>query len=331
MKKIYYSLILLTTVFTCKAQYVPTNSQAFQFIYLYNPAFAGVENFDDVKFGYRYQWAGFGKYSPRFLNLSYQKRIKQPLDMSYNSQRLSNSSRTGQKQLPRGKRIIHALGGNIFQSNVGVIRSIGGSFNYALNYPLTEMTRFAFGASGVLENRKMDLSEVTLRDPDEYYNYLLRSSSSQTDFSVRVGALLYGEKFYVGVSYLPVLNIPLQASDLALEQPFYRASIQGGVSFSPTDDVKIKPSILALLQMNNKVVIDYNVKAYLQNKVWLGLTYRDVKSGVAILGFNINEKFTASYSYELSLGEFKRFDDGSHELVLAARLKNLKRYSQYIW
>jgi hypothetical protein len=97
------------------------------------------------------------------------------------------------------------------------------------------------------------------------------------------------------------------------------------------EGVMLKPSVIGLLQMNNQVALDYNVKAYFQNKLWMGLTYRDIKSGVALFGFNINDTFTASYSFELSLGDFRKFDDGSHELVLAARLRNLKRYSQYIW
>jgi hypothetical protein len=33
----------------------------------------------------------------------------------------------------------------------------------------------------------------------------------------------------------------------------------------------------------------------------------------------------------MSLGNFQKFNDGSHELVLAARLKNLRKYTQYIW
>ncbi len=314
-----------------KAQYVPNNSQAFQFMNLYNPAFSGVENFDDLKFGYRYQWAGFGKYSPKFINLAYHRRIKQPLDLAYNSTRISDFSSSGNQSLPKSKRMIHGMGVNIFQSSVGVIKSIGGSFTYSLNYPLSKGYRFAMGVSGLIENRKLNIGEVAVRDPDEYYNYLLRSSTSQTDFNVRAGVLLYSENFYVGFSYLPLVNIALQASDLAMETPFYRGSVQLGYAFPLNAEVTLKPSIIALMQMNNEFVVDYNVKAYIQNKVWLGLTYRDIKSGVAILGFNLNETFTASYSFELSVGDFKKFDDGSHELVLSARLRNLKRYAQYIW
>lgn len=331
MKKLLPGIALVLMSTTLFAQYVPNNSQAFQFMSLFNPAFTGVENFDDLKLSYRYQWAGFGKYAPKFINLSYQKRIKHPLDLSYNSQRLSNLAAARVEQLPRSKRMIHGLGLNIFQSRVGILKSIGGAMSYSINYPLTTRSRLAFGVTALLENRKMDVADVTVRDPDEYYNYLLRSSTAQTDLNVRVGALLYKENFYIGMSYLPLVNIALQASDLAMEEPFYRASVQAGVAVPMNAEVTLRPSIMALLQMNNRLAVDYNVKAYVQNKVLLGLTYRSTKSGVAMLGFNINDTFTATYSFELSVGDFRKFDDGSHELVMAARLNNLKKFTQYIW
>jgi type IX secretion system PorP/SprF family membrane protein len=329
--KLFLVLMLSIASAAVRGQYLPNNSQSFQFISLYNPAFSGVENFDDLKLGYRYQWAGFGKYSPKFINLAFNTRLKQPLDMSYNAMRRSDYSNSRAAQLPRSKRIIHGLGGNLFQSSVGIVKSIGGSLSYSLNYPLTNKMRVAVGVSALVENRKMDVSQVDVRDPDPFYDYLLRSSTTQTDLNLRTGAVLYSERFYLGFSYLPLVNIALQASDLAMEESFYRGSLQAGYAFSVAEGVMLKPSVIGLLQMNNQVALDYNVKAYFQNKLWMGLTYRDIKSGVALFGFNINDTFTASYSFELSLGDFRKFDDGSHELVLAARLRNLKRYSQYIW
>lgn len=331
MKKLLSGIALAIMSTTLYAQYVPNNSQAFQFMSLFNPAFTGVENYDDLKLSYRHQWSGFGKYAPKFINLSYQKRIKHPLDLMYNSQRLSSLAATRTEQLPRSKRMIQGLGVNVFQSKVGILKSIGAGMSYSLNYPLSSKSRLAFGLSALVENRKMDVASVDVRDPDEYYNYLLRSSSAQTDLNIRAGALLYLENFYIGVSYLPLVNIALQSSDLAMEDPFYRGSVQAGIAFPVNADITLKPSILALLQVNNDLVVDYGVKASIQNKVLLGLTYRDIKSGVIMLGFNINDTFTATYSFEMSVGDFRKFDDGSHELVMAARLNNLKKFTQYIW
>lgn len=331
MKKILWVILLIASA-PASAQYVPNNAQGFQFMPLYNPAFAGIENFNDLKLSYRYQWAGFGEYSPKFLNLSYQTRLIEPLDLSYNSLRLSDPSAASPENLPVARRMIHGLGGNLFHSEVGVLKSIGGSVNYSIHYPVSEKARVAAGLSLVIENRKLDVSEVTVRDPrDILYNNLLGSSTSQTDLNLRAGALLYSENYYFGVTYLPVLYTVLEASELAMTEPFYMASAQAGVALRLNPDVTLKPSIIAMMQMNNEFTIDYNAKAFFRENIWLGLTYRDIKSGVAIVGWNFDERLSASYSYEMSLGEFKQFNDGSHELVVSMRLNNFKKYSQYTW
>ncbi|HEX8037603.1 MAG TPA: PorP/SprF family type IX secretion system membrane protein [Chryseosolibacter sp.] len=331
MKKLAFVILLWLPAFTLVAQYIPNNAQTFQFMPLFNPAFSGIEHYDDLKFSYRYQWTGFGDYSPRFLNISFNKRIVEPLDLAYNSLRLSDPAALQEEHLPRSKRMIHGLGGDLFHSEIGILKSIGGDVHYSIHFPLAGKTRFAGGVSVLVENRKLDVGEVTVRDPDQFYNHLLASSTSQTDLNIRAGALLYSERFYLGVTYFPVLYTALEASELAMTEPFYRGSVQAGVSVPLSADVTFKPSVLALVEMNNNLVVDYSVKASFKQNIWLGLTYRDVKSGVAILGWDFNDRLSASYSYEMSLGEFKQFNDGSHELVLALRLHNIRKYTQYTW
>ncbi|MGC1244541.1 MAG: type IX secretion system membrane protein PorP/SprF [Chryseosolibacter sp.] len=331
MKKLTLIFICLLFSASLWGQYIPNNAQSFQFMPLFNPAFTGIENFNDLKFSYRYQWSGFGSYSPKFINLSYHARMVEPLDLAYNSLRVSDPSSMNPENLPRSKRMIHGLGANLFHSEVGVLKSVGGNVNYSIHYPVSEKARFAAGLALLIENRKLDVAEVSVGGPDPFYDYLLSSASSQTDLNVRAGVLLYSPTFYVGLTYLPVVYTVLQASELAMTEPFYRGSLQAGVSILMSADVTLKPSLLALVQMNNKLAMDYNVKAFFKENIWMGITYRDIKSGVAILGWNFDEKLSASYSYEMSLGEFKQFNDGSHELVLALRLNNFRKYNQYTW
>ena len=104
-----------------------------------------------------------------------------------------------------------------------------------------------------------------------------------------------------------------------------------GYSFPLTPALTFKPSLLALWQMDNKFSIDYNVKMYIEQKLWFGVTYRDTKNLVGLMGFNLNELLGASYSYEISTGGMQQFSDGSHELVLAVRLNNFKRLSPVTW
>ena len=107
--------------------------------------------------------------------------------------------------------------------------------------------------------------------------------------------------------------------------------MQAGYSFPLSATMDLKPSVLALMQMDNTFVIDYNVKLYIQEKIWFGLTYRDVKSMIGVFGFNLNEKLGASYSYELQANDSRQFLGGSHELVLSVRLNNFKRQKQQTW
>jgi len=211
-------------------QYVPSNGQAFQFASVTNPAFSGVENFNSLKMGYRYQWSGFGSHSPRYMNLSFNTRLRHPVDLRYNAMRISKPSLVQPENLPKRKRVIHGLGANVFHSKVGVINSIGASVNYAWNYPLSKKFRLSIGVSPFVESRSLRLEDIDFKDPDPFYNHLLGSATSQVDLSVRGGALLYSGGFYLGLSYLSIVNESIKASDVALEEPFYRASFQTGFS-----------------------------------------------------------------------------------------------------
>jgi type IX secretion system PorP/SprF family membrane protein len=329
MKRILL-LVLVGSCLELYGQYLPNNSQAFQFSPILNPGFSGIENFNDLKLSYRYQWTSFGEFSPTFINLSYNTRIKKPVDLSYNSIRISNSAIA---KVPRGKRIIHGFAGHLFQSSVGVIESLGAGATYAFHYPIVNQFRVSLGVSGFVENRRLNIHEVTVRDPDNdtFYNHLLNSSTSQTDLNVRAGLLLYTPDFYFGVSYLPLYYEAIQSSELAFEEPFYMATAMIGYAIRVNPQFILKPSAVAILQVDQSVIYDISVKAYVQNKVWAGVTYRSVGTGAGMIGFNFNERFGVSYSYEIAFGEFQQFSGSSHELVLGMKLKNFRKQSQYTW
>src|ERR1700748_3758896 len=59
MKKIFYLLIIIGFIVeTATAQQKPQYTQYVFNNYLLNPAVAGIENYTDVKAGYRSQWTG---------------------------------------------------------------------------------------------------------------------------------------------------------------------------------------------------------------------------------------------------------------------------------
>jgi type IX secretion system PorP/SprF family membrane protein len=313
-------------------QYVPNNGQAFQFVSVTNPAFSGVENFTDLRLGYRHQWSGFGSHSPHYMNLSLNTRLRHPLDLRSNAMRISKSTLVQPENLPKAKRIIHGFGANIFNSKVGIINSLGASFNYSWNYPLTKKLRLSMGIGSVVEARKLHLEDITFREnPDPFYDHLIGSAASQVDLNFRGGALLYSQRFYMGISYLSIFNQSLQASDVAMEDPFYRGSVQTGFSFRANRAWSFKPSVIAYLLMDNSFVMDYGAKAYLMDKGWLGITYRDSGTGIFLIGLNVTELLNVTYSYEVGFGGFQPFGGSSHELVMGLRINNLKKAESWVW
>lgn len=335
---------LLLTIFTiclltaaAHAQYVPGTNQAFQYAPVFNPAFSGIEGYKDLKLGYRYQWTGFGGGAPKWLNLAYNFRLKEPLDLNLHALRTNsnvNVNKRRKEDIPAIKRAIHGFGVNLYNESLGPIDRTGGGINYAFHYPLTPTLRLSGGVGVIIDNTRIDLNALELafqNNPDPFWMNMRANGANHTDLSVRAGALVYSSDFYLGFSYLPVYNATLKTSEVTGADPFYKGTVMAGIAWPLSPSMVLKPSILALWQMDNKFVIDYNAKMFIEEKIWFGATYRSTRNLVAMLGFNLNEMLGASYSYEISTGGMQQFSDGSHELVLSLRLNNFKRLSPQTW
>ncbi len=317
------------------AQYVPNSNQSFQVAPLLNPAFSGIEGFRDLKVSYRYQWTGFGSSAPKFINIAYNFRVKEPLDLNLHALRTTSAmTRRKKDDIPVIKKVIHGLGFNVFSESLAPTNRIGGGINYAFHYPLTNNLRLSGGVGAMIDNTRIDLNKLEYEfntNPDPFWQNLRDNGSNHTELNIRAGALIYSENFYLGLAYFPVLYESLKSSEVTVDRTFYRGSVMTGYGFLLTPALNLRPSILALWQMDNRFTIDYNVKMYIEQKLWLGVTYRDTKNLVGLIGFNLNELLGASYSYEVSTGGMQQFSDGSHELVLAVRLNNFKRLSPATW
>jgi type IX secretion system PorP/SprF family membrane protein len=317
-----------------QAQYIPNSSQPFQYMPVYNPAFAGMDEFTDLRLGYRQHMTGFGGSAPKMLNAVINFRLRQPLDLVTHAMRSSNGEALRDANiLPRRKRIIHGFGGNVYNEKVGLFNRLGAGVTYAFHYPLSKSVRLSLGTGVSVESRKLDTNGIDLGDniADPFYNSLMQNGSNQSTLNVRAGFLLYSKSFYIGGSYLPLVNSAIGASDLSTPEAYYQATLQTGLSLQINDNFMVKPSVMGLMDLNNEFLIDYTVKGYLKEKAWAGLTYRSIKSTVLTVGFDFNPLIGVGYSYEMVMGDMKQFNSGSHEIVLALRLKNFKSLTPYAW
>jgi type IX secretion system PorP/SprF family membrane protein len=316
------------------AQYVPYSAQNFHLASLYNPAFAGIENFVDVKVGYRYQWAAFKDAAPQFGNISVNFRVKQPLDMRWNALRPSRTDFS--KIIPRRKLSIHGLGVNVYSEMIGPFKATGAGVHYAVHFPVSKKAFLSGGIGAMLQNSRIDQSELywgpeqDVDTSDPIYQKVMSGGGNHSELWTRAGLLFYTENFYLGATYYP-WNTTVKTSDVNFKNAYYRAGIQTGLAIPLNEDFTLKPSIWALWMVTGKWAVDYGAKFYMQDKTWFGLTYRDSQSGVVSGGFNVSTLFSASYAYEFPLGRLRTFSGGSHELMLALRFRNFKKDNQRVW
>lgn len=331
MRRLLQFLLLIVPL-TASSQYVPQSGQNFHFAPVFNPAFTGIENFIDVKAGHRYQWTGFKNNAPQFSNLMFNFRIRQPLDLTSNGLRPSRSDFSN--IIPKRKLAINGLGFNLYYESTGPLQRSGVGLHYAIHYPLAERVFLAGGVGAMVEMTRVNGDEFywgeNFQESDPVYEYLSSGGGNHSELWTRAGLLIYGEKFYIGGTYYPA-NFSLQTSDLAFNRQLFKGNFQAGIAFPLNEDIDLKPSIWGLLQLNGELLIDYNAKFYMQDKVWFGLTYRDINAGVVSGGFNLNTRFSASYSYEFPLGKLRTFAGGSHELILSLRLNNYRNVNQRTW
>jgi type IX secretion system PorP/SprF family membrane protein len=186
----------------------------------------------------------------------------------------------------------------------------------------------AIGVGVVFENQKIDVNRLVFNDE----NYIPpQGMSAYSMLTGRAGLLLFSKSFYFGISYLPLGPVIIQQASDYVHHDAYLGSAQTGVSIALTPEFILKPSVMALLYKDGGLQLDYNVKAFIRERLWLGVSYRDVESVVPMVGFSISDALSVSYAYEILTGDLKQFGDSSHELVLSIRLNNFKKLKQYTW
>jgi type IX secretion system PorP/SprF family membrane protein len=301
---------------------------------LYNPAFVGVDEFIDIKASYRTQMLGFGAMAPKAINLSGTFRVKQPADFITNGLRIGNIKALNANAIPKSKQKIHALSVNVFQESYGLIKENGAGLSYAFHYPVTKRAKLALGTTIAMVNRKINPKAIYLGEhgvDEDIIQDLLTQGGSQSSLLAKVGGLLYSKNYYLGISYLPLLDHNLSSEHLTYAHVKYLGMVQGGASFTMSDEFSFKPSIAVLLDKENDLLIDFTMKGVVRDRFWGGITYRSIQACSISAGFEINATLGVSYAYEMALGNFNQASSGSHEVVLGVRINNFKRMNPYTW
>ena len=147
MKRYLYTIVLLLLVHVAVAQQRPQYTQYVFNNYLLNPAVTGIENYTDVKAGYRAQWTGLeGAPVTSYLT------INAPIGRQF-VESSANSFGAGGGQNPNSRSYTqdymaaaphHGIGAMVITDKAGPITQTNAAATYAYHLGLTDKLNFNY-------------------------------------------------------------------------------------------------------------------------------------------------------------------------------------------
>ena len=294
-----------------QAQQLAQYSQYMNNNYILNPAVAGTDDFIDVKFSYRAQWAGL-EGAPRTYYVS--------ANSSLGSLR-SQGKRT-KHDWARG---FHAVGGIVYSDVTGPTSRTGVYGSYTYNLALSRTLRLAMGVSAGMQQFAVDGSQL------QFHSGYIASNQASRVPDATVGLWLYSPDFYVGVSSAQLLGNQLDLAYSPVNQLVYSNKLERhyfatvGGRLPLGEDFSLVPSVLVKYMSPAPTSVDVNLKVKFRDLLWAGASWRATDSFIGMVGVNFSDLGSLSYSYDASTSQIAGYQWGSHEVILGLKFKKTPR------
>jgi len=288
MKKLLLSISILAAC-GLQAQQLTYNSQYMLNQYLINPAAAGSVDYMPIAVGFRQQWAGF-KDAPGTRMLSAHTLLNESM----------------------------GVGGIIYNDVTGPLRNIGFQGSYAYHLKIDDKSKLAFGLSVSLTQHVLSGNNFVLTNQtDVTLNGIQKSFNPDATF----GTYYYGENYFVGIAIPQLIQNKYKFGNLIqdMNKQVRHYYMSGGYKFKVSETMEIEPSILLKYAVASPFQFDINTRVIYMENLWLGLSYRNKESIVAMFGMK-RDQFVIGYSYDFTLSNIRKYSVGTHELYIEFQL-----------
>lgn len=259
---------------------------------VFNPACAGSNGYFEASLDARTQWTGVNG-APETQTLIVHSPIK-------------NSN------MGTGLSVVNDVAGPLTQRNAMAYYSYGVKFS--------SKDRLTFGLNAGIYTISANLPGVELAD-NEYDPAFSDVYENAAKFNVGFGMYYNTGNYYVGVSAPKLYNSSFlgnkDRAEIDLKNHYY---LLGGAKFRLSDNVYLRPSILARKVSGAPVGIDLSALVEMNEKYWGGFSGRWEDGVSIIVGGMITENFRLGYSFDASLTTMAKVSSGSHELFISYEL-----------
>lgn len=316
--------MLLASIAT--AQQRPQYTQYVFNNFLLNPALSGIENYADVKMGYRKQWAGITN-APKtsFItanwNLGSDYLWRNALSLPENG---DDPMSKNYMQNYTASPAHHGMGVTAVLDKTGPISRLDANVTYAYHLQLANTLNLSVGAAVGLTNIALDVNALLLENASD--PALSNTIVNQVKPDLGLGLWLYGARFFAGVAAQQIIPQKLSFTS----DPAYNSGkevahyfITAGYKLFIDDEIAAIPSVMVKSVRPTPVSVDMNLKVSFRDRLWVGGSYRRNDSYSALVGFNMSKLINLTYSYDFTTSDLNKVSNGTHEIVLGLQLNNI--------
>jgi len=284
--------------------------------YTVNPAASGMASVIHLETSARMQWLGYNG-SPRTMLLTGNGQLKTKGNQARSS--FNEEGKTFNSNPVRSTGIIkHIVGGKAMNDAIGPFAKTSVYGSYAIHLPFSKKLNFGLGIGLGWSNFRIDQDRINLHQEDDAtYNQFLTASSSQNFLDANAGIVLYGEKFFGGLSMSQVLKNKANFGGIETGSYFERHYfLVMKYKVKVNEDFNIEPSVVAKYVKSAPFVFDLGARILYHDAAWFGIQYRTNNAFNIQVGANLIKNFYLSYAYEFSNGPLNISRNGTHEINL---------------
>ncbi len=203
----------------------------------------------------------------------------------------------------------------VFNDKIGLTHNTGAHASYAYRIRLKKST-FSMGLKLGMVQYQANLNQATLSTGNTSDDAGFQNNVSVLIPSAGTGFYLNSDKYYFGASIPNLYNTQLTKNAKVHVNKYDHLFVMAGYVFSLNKDFKLKPSALYKFVKGAPMELDLNANLWMYDVVGLGISYRTGDAIVAMAEIQVRNNFRIGYSYDYTTTALRKYNTGSHELIL---------------
>ena len=207
----------------------------------------------------------------------------------------------------------------MYYDKIGIERTTGFQGFYSYSAPF-ERSTLSLGLNFGMLNYNIDYNKT---NPYDIGDPSLQTVINKFLPTAGLGALLSGEKWYVGLSAPALMKTKVSSDGQAVIQ---QAGAEGhyflsaGYVIPVSETVVIKPSTLLKASSGAPLQADLNMNVWVNDIIGFGGSYRTSDAVVGMIELKLNPMFRLGYAYDHNISDLVNYNSGTHEFMLRYEL-----------